>query len=320
MNKNTHVIFGTGPLGMALLRELKLRGVQDIRMVNRSGQLPGDDKVQVIRGDASQGSDAIEICKDASVVYHCAQPGYLNWPKQFPALTKGILEGAAAANAKLIYADNLYMYGRVNTPLKESLPYRAEGEKGKTRARMAEELMNAHKIGKVRVAIGRASDFYGPGVLKQSFMGERVFGFALSGKSVDVLGNVDVPHTYTYIDDFARGLATLGQEDRALGEVWHIPSADTITTRQLLQLLFDELGSDCKVRTSSRGVVSILSLFHPMMKEIKEIFYEFERPFVVDHIKFVREFGDHATTPHKEAVRHTVSWYRNILAKKNGKQ
>lgn len=305
------MIFGTGPLGMALLRELKLRGVQDIRMVNRSGQLPGDDKVQVIRGDASQGSNAIEICKDASVVYHCAQPGYLNWPKQFPALTKGILEGAAAANAKLIYADNLYMYGRVNTPLKENLPYRAEGKKGITRARMAKELMKAHKIGNVRLAIGRASDFYGPGVLKQSFMGERVFGFALSGKPVDVLGNLDVPHTYTYIDDFARGLATLGQEDRALGEVWHIPSADTITTRQLLQLLFDELESDCKVRASSRGVVSILSLFHPMMKEIKEIFYEFERPFVVDHSKFVREFGDHSTTTHKEAVRQTISWYRN---------
>lgn len=99
-------------------------------------------------------------------------------------------------------------------------------------------------------------------------MGERVFGFALSGKQGDVLGNLDVPHTYTYIDDFARGLATLGEEDRALGEVWHFPSAETITTRQLLQLLFDELGSDCKVRVSSRGVVSILSLFHPVMREI----------------------------------------------------
>lgn len=203
------------------------------------------------------------------------------------------------------------MYGSVNTPMKESLPHRAEGSKGITRAKMAEELMNAHKNGKVRVAIGRASDFYGPGVL-QSFMGERVFGFALNGKPVDVLGNLDVPHTYTYIDDFARGLATLGQEDRALGEVWHIPSAETITTRQLLQLVFDELGTNCKVRASSRSVVSILSMFHPMMKEIKEIFYEFERPFIVDHSKFAGEFGGHHTTPHKEAVRQTINWYRSM--------
>ncbi|MEW9699266.1 SDR family oxidoreductase [Paenibacillus sp. SI8] len=310
-----HVIFGTGPLGMAVMRELKMRGVQDIRIVNRSGKLSGDNKgVYVIQGDASQESISKDICKDASVVYHCAQPGYLNWPTQFPALTRGILEGAAAAGAKLIYADNLYMYGQVHTPLNENLPHKAQGKKGITRAKMAEEVMKAHQTGKVRAAIGRASDYYGPGVL-QSFMGERVFGFALKGKPVDVLGNLDMPHTYTYIDDFARGLATLGLEDRAVGEVWHMPSAETITTRQLLQLLFHELGKDCKVTASSRGIVSILSLFHPMMREIKEILYEFEQPFIVDHSKFVREFGNFATTSHKEAIKNTVNWYRNMVKK-----
>ncbi len=300
MHNLTYVIFGTGPLGMALMRELRSRGVKDIRMVNRSGRIQGEEQVRIIKGDASNVVEAIAICEGASVVYHCAQPGYLNWPKQFPAITNGILEGAAAADAKLVYADNLYAYGRVSAPMKESLPYRAEGHKGTTRAWMAQQLLDAHRAGRARVAIGRASDFYGPGVT-QSFMGERVFGHALSGKPIDVIGNLHMPHTYMYIEDFARGLAILGNEDCALGESWHIPSAETITTGQLLQMIFDELGVKSKVRASTRGMVSLLSLFIPMMKEIKEIMYEFEQPFIVDHGKFVEAFGEFAITPHQVA-------------------
>ena len=184
-------------------------------------------------------------------------------------------------------------------------------EKGANRAQMAEELLLAHQSGKVRVAIGRASDFYGPGV-KQSSLGERVFDFALSGKPVGLMGNLDMPHTYTYIDDFAKGLVTLGQEERALGEVWHIPSAKTLTTREILGLIFDELGSTSKISTLSRAMVTMIGLFHPMVKEIKEVFYEFEQPFILDHSKFVAAFGPQTTTPHEEAIRQTVRWYKEM--------
>jgi nucleoside-diphosphate-sugar epimerase len=98
-----------------------------------------------------------------------------------------------------------------------------------------------------------------------------------------------------------------------MGEVWHVPSAETITTRQLLQIVFEELGKTCKIKTTPRSIVSILALFHPMMKEIKEILYEFEQPFVVDHGKFVREFGNFATTSHQEAVKRTINWYRKMV-------
>jgi nucleoside-diphosphate-sugar epimerase len=310
-NEKAHVIFGTGPLGMALMRELKSRGIQSIRMVNRNGKIAASDSVEVIQGDGAQESIAREICKDAAVVYHCAQPGYTVWPQQFPALTKGIMVGAAASGAKLIYGDNLYMYGPVNVPLTEQLPYKAKDRKGITRANMAEELLNAHRNSKVRVAIGRASNFYGPGAL-QSSLGERVFGFALKGKPISLLGNIDVPHTYTYINDFAKGLATLGQEERALGEVWHIPSAETITTRQMLQILFDELGSTRKISLLSRRMASMIALFHPMMREIKEVFYEFEAPYIVDHSKYAQAFGSQ-TTPHREAIKQTLHWYKNLL-------
>ncbi|OAS16667.1 NAD-dependent epimerase/dehydratase family protein [Paenibacillus oryzisoli] len=312
MSKHVHVIVGTGPLGMAVMRELKRRGVEHIRMVNRSGRLSEATGIEVAKGDVSQRTEAIALCKDAAVVYHCAHPGYTNWPTQFPGLTRGIMAGAAAAGAKLIYGDNLYMYGQTKQPLTEKLPHLATGKKGRTRAQMADELLHAHQSGKVRVAIGRASDFYGPGV-KQSSLGERVFGFALSGKPVSLLGNLDIPHTFTYIDDFARGLVTLGHEDRALGEVWHIPSAKTHTTREMLELIFDELGATSKINTLSRGMVTMIGLFHPMLREIKEVFYEFEHPFILDHSKFEAAFGSQATTPHEEAIRQTVRWYKEMM-------
>jgi nucleoside-diphosphate-sugar epimerase len=308
-NGKTHVIFGTGPLGMAVMRELKSRGIEHIRMVNRSGKISNSNQVEVVQGDAALISDSMRCCKDAAIIYHCAQPGYTNWPEKFPALTYGIMEGAIASGAKLIYGDNLYMYGPVNVAMSEKLPYRAQEKKGMTRARMAEELLNAHKNGKVQVAIGRVSVFYGPGVL-QSSLGERVFGFALKGKSVSLLGNIDVPHTFTFIDDFAHGLVTLGQEERSLGEAWHIPSAETLTTRQMLMLIFEELGANRKISILSRRMASLIALFHPMMKEIKEMFYEYENPYIMDHNKFAIAFGSN-TTSHQDAIRQTLNWYRN---------
>ena len=220
----------------------------------------------------------------------------------------GAIAAAAATGAKLIYADSLYAYGPVSGPLIEDLPYAATGRKGKARAQIATKLMDAHQNGKVRATIGRASDFYGPGVI-ESAVGERVFGFALAGKAASVLGNLDVPHTYTFIEDFAKGLVTLGEHDQALGQTWHIPSAETVTTRAFITLVFEALGQPVKIQTAPRWLVSLLGIFDPMMRELPEILYQSEKPFVVDHSKYERAFGA-STTPHREAIRQTLGWYR----------
>jgi len=129
------------------------------------------------------------------------------------------------------------MYGQVNGPMTEELPHAAMTRKGRTRAQMSEALLAAHRAGKVRVAIGRASDFYGPGVL-DSALGERVFSPALAGKSASMPGDLSQPHTYTFIDDFGTALVNLGERDEALGQVWHVPNAPTVTTRAALTALF----------------------------------------------------------------------------------
>lgn len=307
VNSELHVVFGAGPLGLAVMRELVARG-KPVRMVNRRGQAKVPAGVQVVQADASDPVSARQACKGASVVYNCIGVDYTKWTELWPPIMDGIIEGAAFANAKMVFADNLYMYGPVSGPMTEDLPYAATTRKGRVRAQIATTLMEAHANGKLRATIGRGSDFYGPGVLV-SAVGERVFPRALSGKAAGVFGNLDMPHTYTYIEDFARGLVTLGERDEALGEVWHIPSAETLTTRQFLELVFEEAGTPFKVSVMPKVMVSVLALFVPVLREMKEMLYMFEEPFIVDHSKFERAFGANPT-PHREAIRRTLDWFR----------
>lgn len=303
----SHVVFGAGPLGTAVARELLARGGR-VRLVSRGGRGDAPAGAELVKGDAADADSARRLCRGARAVFHCASPAYTEWPEKFPALTGGIIEGAAGAGAKLVYGDNLYMYGPVSGPLREELPPRAAGRKGRTRAAMAETLMAAHRDGKVRAVIGRASNFYGPGV-RDSVVGQGVFGAALGGRAAEALGDLDAPHTYTFIDDFAKGLVTLGEREEALGQVWHVPSAETLTTRQFINMVFEEAGTRPKFRVAPRLIVNVFGLFKPMMRELKEVLYEFESPFVVDHGKYERAFGNHAT-PHREAIRQTLDWFR----------
>jgi len=146
------------------MRELLRQGIP-VRRVNRSGQAPVPDSVEVVAGDAYDPQVTRQLCQGSAVVYQCAQPPYTQWPEKFPALQANILEGAAANGAVLVVAENLYMYGPVQGSLHEKLPYAATTRKGRTRARMSEGLMEAHLQGKVQVVVGRGSDFYGLGVL-----------------------------------------------------------------------------------------------------------------------------------------------------------
>jgi nucleoside-diphosphate-sugar epimerase len=303
-----HVIFGSGPLGLAVARELIQRG-QPVRLVNRSGELkdslPG---VQAAAGDAYDADKVHELTRDAAVVYQCAQPAYTEWPQKFPPLQAAIIEGVARSGSKLVIGENLYMYGDTNgQPIHEGLPYKADGPKGKTRAAMAEAALAAHQTGKLRVAIGRGSDFFGPGVI-DSFAGEIVFGAARQGKAANVLGKIDLPHTLTYIDDFGKALVILGERDEALGQAWHVPNPETVSTRQFVEMVFAAFGKPPKLMVANELMMRILGLFVPEVREMIELKYEVFKPYVVDDSKFVRSFGSHAT-PLREAVKATAKWY-----------
>jgi len=302
-----HVVFGAGPLGLAVARALVERG-KTTRLVCRSGRAAAPAGVEVVAADACQPEEARRAVQGAAVVYQCAQPGYAQWVERFPPLQAGILAAASAANARLVVGDNLYMYGQVNGPIHEDLPYAAATRKGQVRARMAEELLTAHRRGQVSVAIARGSDFFGPYVLG-STLGERVFTPALQGKAASALGNPDLPHTYTFIDDFGRAMVTLGERPEAAGQVWHVPNPETLTQRQIITLIFEEIGRPPRISSMGRFMLRLGGLFIPEARETVEMMYQFEKPFVVDDSKYRRTFAQDAT-PLRRALSETIAWYR----------
>ena len=307
-----HVIFGTGAIGLATHDALRRRG-ETVRLVNRSGHARVPDDVEVVAGDAADPAFTRAATHGAAVVYQTLNPPYHLWTEQFPALQAGVLAAAEAAAARLVSMENVYMYGRPNGhPLTEDRPYAAHTKKGQLRARMARDLLAAHQAGRVQVAIGRASDYFGPRGGAQSNLGDRVCRPALAGKTATVLGDPDQPHTYTYIPDIGEGLAVLGEHPDAPGQVWHLPNdPDTRTTRQLVDILYQHAGRPrAKLRAMPPLLLRALGLANPTLRELAEMQYQFAEPFIVDSSKITNKL-DVQATPLEQALADTLQSYRH---------
>ena len=305
-----HVVFGaTGAIGGAVVSELARAGRQ-VRAVSRGGQAP--DGAQGMAADASDRAQAARAAAGASVIYHCANPPYTQWPELFPTLTGSILGAAESSGAKLVFADNLYAYGPVDGPLREDLPAAARGPKGRIRAEMAADLLAAHREGRARVVIGRASDYYGPHGTG-STAGETVFGRILAGKKPQWTGRLDQPHTFHYLPDVARGLVVLADRREADGQVWHLPAAEPLTAQQFFDLIGTAAGQPLPVHATiaSPALLAVAGLFSPLLREMRETTYQFRAPFVIDASKFEAAFGHIEPTAHRDAVRQTIAWYRS---------
>jgi nucleoside-diphosphate-sugar epimerase len=304
------VVFGaTGAIGSAVVTELVHAG-RDVRAVSRSGQAP--DGAQGVAADAADPAQAARAAAGASVIYHCASPPYTRWPELFPALTSSILSAAESSGAKLVFADNLYAYGPVNGPLREDLPAAARGRKGRIRVEMAAQLLAAHRNGRVRVVIGRASDYYGPHGTG-STAGQTVFGRILAGKKPQWPGRLDQPHTFHYLSDIARGLLVLADRPEADGQVWHLPAAPPLTAQQFFDMIAEAAGQPVPVHASiaSPALLAVAGIFSPLLREMRETTYQFRAPFVIDASKFEAALGHLEPTPHRDAVPPTVAWYRS---------
>lgn len=306
MSSAPHVVLGaTGGAGRAVVRELVGRG-HPVRAVSRSvgDDLEGAEGVAV---DCTDPAAARRACEGAAVVYNCLNVPYSRWAELLPVLTENSIRAAAHADAPLVVTDNLYMYGSPDGLMTEETPREPAGPKGRLRAEMEDQLLTAHEIGRVRVAIGRASDFYGPHA--NSSTRELVFEAALDGTTAAWLGTLDAPHTLTYLPDFARGLVTLGTHEAAFGEVWHLPSNEPITGRDFIERVYAEAGRAPSMRAYGSWMLTLAGLFDAQIWEAREVLYQFRDPFVMDTSKFEAAFG-RDVTPYETAIRETLDWHR----------
>ncbi|MBT2470058.1 NAD-dependent epimerase/dehydratase family protein [Streptomyces sp. ISL-66] len=303
-----YVVVGFGPAGAATARLLAEQG-HSVRVVTKSGRSP-QPGIEHVALDATDSGRLIEASRGAAAVYHCAAPPYHRWAGQWPALISSVVATAEATGAVLVMLGNLYGYGPADGPLTEEQPLAATGPKGRVRAAGWERVRSLHEQGRIRAVELRASDFFGPGVTEGGHLAARVVPRVLRGKLVSTLGDPDAPHSWTYLPDVARALVEVTGEERAWGRAWHVPTAPALSVREMVDRLAAESGTGpVAVRRLSPAVLGVASLFSPLIRELKEIRYQFERPFLVDSTAYEAEFAVRAT-PVDEQVRATVAWWR----------
>ena len=306
------VLGGTGGIGASVVHALRTRG-EHVRVVSRSGRRPevmtGEaGEVEAMASDLSTAEGVARAVAGAQVVYHCAQPEYTRWTEEFPALTAGIADACERAGARLVLADNLYMYEPVDGPLHEGSPTRPTSRKGRLRLAMADDLLARHEAGRLEVVLGRASDYYGPDGAG-STPGALLFGPLAKGKAARWMGRLDQPHTLHYLPDIGRALAALGRADGVTGRPWILPAAPARTGAEWIEAAYAAAGKEGRPKVMAPWQVQIAGVFVPMVRELNEITYQFTAPFVVDDSAFISQLGaGDWVTPVDVAMAATVHW------------
>jgi nucleoside-diphosphate-sugar epimerase len=308
-----HVVVGAGPVGSGVALLLAGAG-HPVRIVTRGGGGPVHPGIERVAADAGRPGALAAIVDDAAAIYNCANPPYPRWTTDWPPIAAALLDTAERSGAVLVTTSNLYGYGAVDHPISERDPLAATFSKGRVRAQMWEDAIAAHRAGRVRVTEARASDYFGPGLTASSQLG-RVIPRILAGKPVRVLGNPDLAHSWTYVPDVSRALATLGTDPRAWGRAWNVPTDAPKTQREMIEAFAEIAGVDRpKVASLPRAVLRGAGLISPTVRVLQEIMYQVERPFVVDSSHFTNTFGI-APTRTLDALRETyAAWAAPVAA------
>jgi nucleoside-diphosphate-sugar epimerase len=303
-----HVVLGgAGGVGASLVAEL-VQGGRQVRVVGR--HVTSVPNAEAVVADVTVPAQVAAAVAGARVVFHAAQPPYHRWAPEFAALNATIVAACSGVGAKLVFVDNLYMYGPITGPIGERTPQQPESRKGRVRKSLADDLLKAHRDGQLPVVIGRLADYFGPGGVNSS-LGEVLFDAIVAGKPARWLYNQEVPHSVHYLPDVARALVALGDSAAADGQVWHLPATADVTGRQFLQRAVTAAGSTSRAGVAGPFAMAMVGLFNSTVRELREIRYQYDRPFVIDAHQFAAQFPDAATvTDLDTALAATVAWFR----------
>lgn len=299
-----HVVVGAGAVGRATAEELAARGA-DVLLVSRSGkgeEIPG---VRRLAADVADAARLTRIAEGATAIYNCVNPpSYDVWTTYWPPIAAAFLQAAESSGAVLAVAGNLYPYGPVDGPMVESLPDAATGRKARLRAGMWADAKRLHDDGRIHAVEVRGSDYMGPGVAMAHI--PHVAPQALAGKSVRVFGSADLPHSWTDVRDMGRALVAVAAEQPAWGRIWHAPTNEPRTQADALADVCRAVDREpVRVRAYPRALLSVGGAVVPLLREMRETVYQFERPYVLDSSAIESELGL-KPTPWDEVCRATA--------------
>jgi nucleoside-diphosphate-sugar epimerase len=308
--RELHIVVGAGPVGSTIALQLAEQG-HHVRLLTRSGSGPEHPFIERRSVDVSRADGLDEHFAGALAVHHCAHGSAYDakvWREELPAMEAVVLAAAGRVGAVVVFPESLYSYGEVDTVITEDLPRAAARGKLGVRA----ELLRAREASPTPTVSVAASDFFGPEV-RMAHAGERLVPKVLAGTTVNVVGSLDQPHSFTFVPDLARAMITASRKPELWNTFLHAPTSPAVTQRQLVQALAAAAG----VRTPRMWalpawVLKASGMFSGEARELAETSYQFSRPFVLDSTRSEELLGL-APTPFDVALKETVAWWRAAL-------
>jgi nucleoside-diphosphate-sugar epimerase len=301
-----HTVLGAGgAVADALTRELLLRQLP-VRLVSRH-PAPRTD-VACMAADLTDPAQALRAVTGSAVVYLCVGLPYdfRIWRRDWPRIINNTIEACSQTQAKLIFFDNVYMYGRTEGPMTEETPYDPSSRKGDLRARLATQIMSEVRKGNITAIIARSADFYGPGTGKTSIPDVLVFQRLLKGQRPQWLVNATVPHSLTYVPDAARALVLLGTDANAWNQVWHLPTAaPAITGEALIEAAARILGKKPSCQLLPAWMIRLGGYFDRTTAELYEMLYQYAYDYQFDSTKFEKAYN-FTPTSYEEGIKTTA--------------
>ena len=297
-----------GVIANNLTTELLKRG-ENVRLVSRSAK-PFQGITDLVAADLLNEQAVSDAVKGSDIVYLTAGLTYKTniWQAEWPLLMQNTIDACKKHNAKLIFFDNVYAYGKVDGIMTESTPYNPYSKKGEVRAKIAMQLMDETKSGNLNTIIARAADFYGP-ASPLSMLTAMVFENLSKGKTSQYLIRDDMRHSYTYTPDMGRALADLASKSDTWNQIWHLPTTNPAPTgRELIEMVAKEYGVKPKMMLLGKTMNRILGIFIPVLREVQEMLYQYEIDYHFDSTKFENQFGWQPTS-YTEGVKQTTAFY-----------
>lgn len=307
-----HTILGAGgPSANALTREL-LKHNKEVRLVSRRPVKTSDARATWRKADLLNYPEVLAAVKGSTVIYMCAGLVYDKeiWKQQWPVVMQNLINVAKETQARLLFFDNVYMYGLVNGPMLESTPYNPISVKGEVRAKIASQLMEEVKSGNIRATIARAADFYGADSMN-SFLDSMVLDKFAKHQSAQWIGDPKKLHSFTYIPDTGKAMYLLGQNEESGNQIWHLPTAAPITGKEMITLAADVFGANGKFTTVNKLMLQMVGLFKKVVAGTVEMYYQYDHNYHLDSSKFEKAFN-FKPTGYEEGIRE---WSKTLVPK-----
>jgi len=305
-----HTILGAGgSIGNVLTNEL-LKSKESVRLVSRSNySIPGAES---FKADISSYKETLKSVEGSDIVYLCAGLPYDSklWAEMWPKLMKNTIDACKNVGAKMIFFDNVYMYGKVQGKMNEATPYFPCSRKGETRAIVANLLEAEMKHHNLQAMIARSADLYGPYITGNSVPFIMVFDNLMKGKSAQWLANANKLHSLTYTLDCGKGLNMLWNKDECYQQIWHLPtSSPAITGKTFIELVAKELGEKPNYMVLKKWMVRMVGFFNSKIYESYEMLYQNEYDYEFDSSKF-NDYFIYKPTSYAKGIHETMEFLR----------